>query len=159
MNYKIKGAIKKNRSKFVICVVLWLVLVIVLVAPVAYSFSYVQKMGGGLEKLIETFVNSVMNPFSTIGNIFTQGATQNFTSLLIGFTLVYAVLFFIGFFKSAPKNEYTDIEHGSSDWSQRGEQYRILSRNTGIILAEDNYLPLDKRGNVNVLVVGRFWFR
>ena len=28
----------------------------------------------------------------------------------------------------------------------------------GIILAENHYLPVDKRGNVNVLVVGRFWF-
>ena len=88
-----------------------------------------------------------------------QGATSNFISILIVFTIFYMIFFFIGFFKSAPKNEYSDIEHGSSDWSQRGEQYRILSKNKGIILAEDNYLPLDKRGNVNVLVVGRFRFR
>ena len=60
--------------------------------------------------------------------------------------------FLIGF---KPKNEFSDIEHGSSDWSQRGEQYQILSKNKGIILAENNYLPVDKRGNVNVLVVGR----
>ena len=71
----------------------------------------------------------------------------------------FVLFFFIGFVKSAPKNEYTDIEHGSSDWSQRGEQYQVLSKNKGIILAENNYLPVDKRGNVNVLVVGRirFW--
>lgn len=64
----------------------------------------------------------------------------------------------IGMIKSKPKNEFTDIEHGSSDWSEGGEQYRILSRKSGIILAENNYLPVDKRGNVNVLVVGRFRF-
>ena len=40
----------------------------------------------------------------------------------------------IGTIKNAPKNEYEDIEHGSSDWSQRGEQYRILSNKKGIIL-------------------------
>jgi len=42
---------------------------------------------------------------------------------------------------------------------QRGEQYKILDKNKGIVLAENNYLPVDKRGNVNVLVVGRirFW--
>ena len=59
----------------------------------------------------------------------------------------------------APKSEYENIEHGSSDWSQNGEQYRVLSKNNGIILAENNYLPVDKRGNTNVLVVGRirFW--
>ena len=50
------------------------------------------------------------------------------------------------------------IEHGSSDWSEGGEQYRILSKNKGIILAQKNYLPIGKRGNLNVLVVGRFWF-
>ena len=60
---------------------------------------------------------------------------------------------------SGAKNEYTDIEHGSSDWSQNGEQYQILNKSKGIILAENNYLPVDKRGNVNVLVVGRIRFR
>ncbi len=64
----------------------------------------------------------------------------------------------IGILKARPKHEYTDIEHGSSDWSEGGEQYSILSKNKGIILAQNNYLPVDKRGNVNVLVVGRFWF-
>ena len=53
-----------------------------------------------------------------------------------------------------PKHRYDDIEHGSSDWSSHGEQYQILNRKEGIILAENNYLPVDKRGNVNVLVVG-----
>lgn len=68
---------------------------------------------------------------------------------------MYVVLMFVGFVKTAPKNEYTDIEQGSSDWAKGGEQYKVLSKNKGIILAENNYLPIDKRGNVNVLVVGR----
>ena len=33
----------------------------------------------------------------------------------------------------------------------------LLMVTSGIVLAEDNYLPVDKRGNVNVLVVGRIW--
>ena len=70
------------------------------------------------------------------------------------FTIIYAIFFIVGVARSAPKNEYTDFEHGSSDWSKNGEQYQILSNKKGIILAEDNYLPVDKRGNVNVLVVG-----
>ena len=52
---------------------------------------------------------------------------------------------------------FDDIENGSSDWAENGEQYRVLSKKSGIILAEKNYLPVDKRGNVNVLVVRRFW--
>ena len=41
---------------------------------------------------------------------------------------------------------------------QHGEQYSVLSRKQGILLAENHYLPVDKRGNVNVLVVGRIRF-
>ena len=102
--------------------------------------------------------NQSGHPLKTFGNIFSQGATGTYFSTLLIVTIFYAVFFFIGFVRTAPKNEYSDIEHGSSDWSQRGEQYRILNRDKGIILAEGNYLPVDKRGNVNVLVVGRFRF-
>ena len=160
MNYKIEGAIRRNKKSFIICAILWLILVIVFVAPFSYS-SFEASVGGkfSLEIFMEQITTNITNPFGTLAGIFTQGAMHNFISLLLGFTIFYLVIFFIGFAKSAPKNEFTDIEHGSSDWSQRGEQYQILSKNKGIILAEDNYLPLDKRGNVNVLVVGRirFW--
>ena len=83
---------------------------------------------------------------------------KEFFSALWKFTIVYSIAMFIGFVRTAPKNEYTDIEQGSSDWASRGEQYKVLSNKKGIILAENNYLPVDKRGNVNVLVVGRFGF-
>ena len=39
---------------------------------------------------------------------------------------------FVGFVRTAPKNEFSDIEQGSSDWAGRGEQYKVLSRNKGI---------------------------
>lgn len=159
MNYKLEGAIKKNKKSFIISSILWLVLVIVFVAP--FSFSKFEASLNGtfsLEIFLEQLPTNITNPFGTLAAIFSQGAVHDFISLLLGFTIFYLVIFFIGFSKSAPKNEFTDIEHGSSDWSHNGEQYQILSKNKGIILAENNYLPLDKRGNVNVLVVGRFWF-
>ena len=108
-----------------------------------------------MQVFFNTFTQSISNPFKTIGNMISSGAFENFIPNLLIVTIFYSLFFFIGIFRSAPKNEFSDIEHGSSDWSQRGEQYQILSRNKGIILAEDNYLPVDKRGNVNVLVVGR----
>lgn len=159
MNYKIEGAIRRNRNAFIICVILWLLLVIVFVAPISYSLFEASRGGEDSINLIESMGNNIMSPLQTFAKVFTEGATHDFISLLLKFTIVYVVVFFIGFVKSAPKNEFSDIEHGSSDWSQRGEQYQVLSKNKGIILAEDNYLPLDKRGNVNVLVVGRirFW--
>ena len=159
MNYKIEGAIKRNRKNFIIFAILWILIAIVFVSPFSYS-THVAGLSGqfDLEVFIKTFTETIVNPFVTFGKVFSEVATGDFISTLLVTTIVYSVFFFIGFVRSAPKNEYSDIEHGSSDWSQRGEQYRILSKNKGIILAEDNYLPLDKRGNVNVLVVGRFWF-
>ncbi len=160
MNYKLEGAIRRSRKTFIVCAILWLFLVIVFVAPFTYSkFQATVNGQFSLDIFLEKIVTNIMSPFSSLAEIFSNGATKDFFSLLLGFSIAYLVLFFIGFAKSAPKNEFSDIEHGSSDWSQRGEQYKVLSKNKGIILAENNYLPLDKRGNVNVLVVGRirFW--
>ena len=111
-----------------------------------------------LALFLSNFTKNIIHPFKSFGSIFSDNAVSTFLPMLLGFTIIYIVAFIIGVSKSAPKSEYTDIEHGSSDWSQHGEQYTILNKNNGIILAENNYLPVDKRGNVNVLVVGRFWF-
>ena len=159
MNYKIEGALRRNRKNLIIFAILWIFIAIVFVSPITYSFHMAGINGSfDVEVFIEMFSSSITNPFGTFANIFSSGALEGFVSTLLVVTIFYALFFFVGFVKSAPKNEYSDIEHGSSDWSQRGEQYRILDKNKGIILAEDNHLPVDKRGNVNVLVVGRFRF-
>ena len=159
MNYKIEGAIRRNRKNFIVFIILWIIFAIVFVAPLAYSIFEAGQSGGfELQIFVKQFGKSITSPFETMGNIFSNGAIGKYVSTFIGFTVFYSVFFFIGFVRSAPKNEFSDIEHGSSDWSQHGEQYQILSNKKGIILAEDNYLPVDKRGNVNVLVVGRFRF-
>lgn len=152
MNYKIAGAIKKNRANFIICLILWVIISIVFVAPFSYAMYCANNEGVFFSVLGEY----ISNPFGALSNIFSVGAQNIYFKNLGVVTILYLIFFFIGFFKSAPKNQYTDIEHGSSDWSQHGEQYGILSNKEGILLAEDNYLPVDKRGNVNVLVVGRF---
>lgn len=155
MNYKVEGALKKNRKKIIIGAVLWILLAIVFVSPFSYAiFKASSNEGFRLMEFFENFTKYVMQPFSTLGKTFSDGAAGNFVSTLIGFTIIYGIAVTIGIVKSAPKHQYSDIEHGSSDWSQHGEQYSILDRNKGILLAENNYLPLDKRGNVNVLVVG-----
>lgn len=160
MNYKLEGALKKSRKSFIICAILWLVLVIVFVGPFSYS-AFEAKVNGSFELdiFLEQLSANITNPFGTLASIFANGAAGDFNSFLLIFSVIYIIIFFIGFSKMAPKSEYENIEHGSSDWSQNGEQYRVLSKNNGIILAENNYLPVDKRGNTNVLVVGRirFW--
>lgn len=159
MNYKIKGAIRRNRNNFIIFAIIWLLIAFVLIPPITYSgYAALQNGPFDLTVFIETYGTSFSKPLTSLGKVFVNGAVGSYISQLLIGTIIYSVFFFIGFVKSAPKNEYTDIEHGSSDWSQRGEQYSILNKHKGIILARDNYLPVDKRGNVNVLVVGRFRF-
>ena len=160
MNYKVEGAIRRSRKYFIVYIILWVVLSIVFVTSFTYA-KCTANVDGKVDiiKFMSLFSSSITNPVGTIKNIFTNNLFGNYISSLIGFTLIYLVFCVIGMVRAAPKNQYTDIEHGSSDWSQHGEQYQILSNKKGIILAEDNYLPVDKRGNVNVLVVGRirFW--
>lgn len=160
MNYKVQGAVRRNRRNFIIFIILWIILSIVLVMPVAYSITEATVNGVFEMKIFFTKIYDAMSHFGTvIAKTFTPGYIGTYFSLLLKFTVAYAIFVLIGLIKTAPKNEYSDIEHGSSDWSKNGEQYRVLSNKNGIILAQNNYLPVDKRGNVNVLVVGRirFW--
>ena len=157
MSNTFKNAMKKNKIPFIVCIILWLILTIVFVVPLSYSiFGATYKGPFDMETFFKFFTKCITMPFDTIGLMFKNGAFGTFITTEIGFTIIYAIVFFIGFMRSQPKHEYENIEHGSSDWSKNGEQYKILNKNKGIILAEDNYLPVDKRGNVNVLVVGRF---
>ena len=104
---------------------------------------------------VENFFSAIINIGSNLGKVFTSDYIGTFFKVEGYMTI--ALLFFavVGFFKLMPKNEFTDIEHGSSDWAS-GEQYSVLNKKKGILLAENHYLPVDKRGNTNVLVVGRF---
>ena len=153
--YKIKHALKKGKSVFIVVGILWVILSIVLIVPGSISIVDSQK---GDELFFDVFFNNIGNVLDNLGKVFTGDYIGTFAK---GELYLTVALFFcagVGLIKSLPKHEYTDIEHGSSDWATGGEQYQILSPKKGIILAEKNYLPVDKRGNVNVLVVGRFWF-
>ena len=150
----IARVIKENKVSLIVIIVLWLILTLVFVAPISYAG---QSGAFNFTVFIETFVSSLIS-FNAITKVFSAMTVGIFFKTLGIFTVIYAIFATIGFFRTKTKGDYYNIEHGSSDWSQNGEQYRILSKTKGIILAENNYLPVDKRGNVNVLVVGRFRF-
>ena len=155
---KIKYALNKCKSVLIIVLVLWLLLSIVLIMPISIAMVDARVDGKvSLDLFTENITTNIGNPFGNIGKAFSG---QYIGTFLKGdLFLILALLFFgaVGIVKTLPKNEYSDIEHGSSDWAT-GEKYMTLSKNKGILLAEKHYLPVDKRGNVNVLVVGRFWF-
>ena len=154
MKDRLKRTLKKNRTSFIIILVLWVIISIVLVAPIAYAIGKSQVNGVFNPNTFIQELFPAITSFTSIGKIFSEGYLSIYGSVLLYFTIIFIILSAIGLYKSRIKSDYTDIEHGSSDWSENGEQYQILSRNKGIILAQNNYLPIDKRGNINTLIVG-----
>jgi len=154
MNYKIEKALKKSMMPFIIMVAVTITLTVLLVAPITVSIVESSNSNGFFEVLFSTMGDVGEN----VGKIFKSDYIATFWKAEGYLAIAMLLLFVVGVVKSMPKNEYTDIEHGSSDWAS-GEQYQVLNKKKGILLAEDHYLPVDKRGNVNVLVVGRirFW--
>jgi hypothetical protein len=156
---KFKDSVKQGKKFLIIIAVLWFILAIVLVAPIACS--WVEAKNGTdlfLTNFIENFITEVTS-FTSFFRMFKSGETLLvFLKCLILHTIAVLLFSIKGFWDTKPKGKYNDIEYGSSDWSAKGEQYKVLSENKGIILAEDNYLPVDKRGNINTLIVGRFWY-
>ena len=62
-------------------------------------FSAILDIGGNLSKILN----------GGYGSVFWK--TEGY------FTILLLICAAIGLVKSMPKNEYTDIEHGSSDWA------------------------------------------
>lgn len=150
--------IKKHKVSLIVAAVVWLLAEIFLVAPVAYSIGQSTVNGAfNLTLFVEQLFPNIAGMTSFI-KVFAEGSMSAFGTGTLIMTIIIIVSWGIGLYKARSKSEFDKIEHGSSDWSQNGEQYRVLSKNKGLILAQKNYLPLDKLGNVNVLIVRRFWF-
>jgi hypothetical protein len=156
MNYKLERTLIKNKKTFIVAGILWLFFTIVLVLPIAHAMGTVKEADNGT---IDVFFSSMTDYFmAPMDNIAKLGSYWgSFIKIFPWYTVLFAIVLVIGVMKKAPKSEYEDIEHGSSDWCEKGEQYKVLSKKKGLILGEKNYLPVDKRGNVNILVVGRIW--
>lgn len=149
-----KEYIRKNKASLIVVLVIWLLTIIFFVSPVAYSASKSIVNGAFSLELFGEQVVPNISSFTCFFKVFSPETFIIFLKHVLAFTLVYSLFVGIGLWKSRKKGTYDKIEHGSSDWSTGGEQYKILSKNKGIILAENNYLPLDKSGNLNVLIVG-----
>ena len=152
---KVRKTLKDNKKSLIIIGILWIILAIILVSPIAYSIVESINDNGifDLSKFIEQVFSNITS-FNTFGKVFGEKYLGVFLKTLAYYTIIYIIFSAIGLFRSKAKSEYKDIEHGSSDWCEGGEEYQVLSKNKGILLAQNHYLPVDKRGNVNVLVVG-----
>ena len=154
MENKFQEFMKKNLKYFIFALVLWVFAEIVLIAPIAYTISESYVNGKfDIALFIEDFITNIVS-FSSITKVFAHNVIGTFGTWTLGFSIILAIAFGIGAYKSRKRSKYQDIEHGSSDWCEGGEQYKVLSKNSGILLAENNFLPLNKVGNINVLIVG-----
>lgn len=148
---------EKRKKEILLYLILWLFITIVLVVPMAVASIDSTEYNGHFGA--DTFLSIILDYVLDIGvrvKAFQPKYMDNTITAMKYFSVFYIVFVVILMLKQK-KGDYYDIEHGSSDWSTGGEQYKVLSKNEGIILAEKNYLPVDKKGNVNVLIVGRIW--
>lgn len=160
---KLKRAIAKIKGKLIVSVILLIVILVCGIAPLSVSILNglsQQDVFFDWEVLFLNLGYYLPKPLEALKLCFVTepiNYTHSFLYITKWFLGFFAIFVFVGIARAFPKHEYQDIENGSSDWSENGEQYKVLSKNKGIVLAEKNYLPVDKRGNVNVLVVRRFW--
>lgn len=147
---------EKRKKEILLYLILWLLIAIVLVVPMAVA-SIDSTYNGNFrtDTFLSIIVDYVLN-IETRVKAFQSNYIENTKTVLKNYSVFYFIFAIILMLKKK-KGDFHDIEHGSSDWSTGGEQYKVLSKNKGIILAEKNYLPVDKKGNVNVLIVGRIW--
>ena len=105
---------------------------------------------------IAGFEEAIYKPFENLSLVFTPEYQEKYTAWVKMFWLVYTVVVLCIWYGARNKREYDDIEHGSSDWARGGEQYRTkdISKTSGFVLAEKNFLSVGRRGNLNILVAG-----
>lgn len=158
---RIKRAIIKIKGKLIVSAILVAIIIIWAIAPFSVALKDEIQIGTQSDRgkiLFEELGQGIITPFAQFKKCIIDSTYRKmFFDVTKYFLLFYGLFVLVGISKAFPKHEYEDIENGSSDWCENGEQYKVLNRNKGIVLAEKNYLPVDKRGNVNVLIVRRFW--
>lgn len=159
MSYKTDKVVSTIKKNIWVYLILWLIVAIVLIAPTVYAFVNTSVNGKiNATSFLREVVPSILK-FTTIVEMPNEKYFVPFIETLGVFTAFYVFKIAQTIKKTLPKSEFDKKEHGSSDWCAEGEQYKVLDKKNGILLAKDNYLPLNKRGNLNVLIVGRirYW--
>ena len=153
---KFKSFMEKLKKHILGYTVVWLIIAILLVAPITYTITEGLSQGyTWLEACIYNLADNVLKLPITV--VFEETYINDFILGMEIYTVFYICLIIYAINKTLPKSAFENIEHGSSDWCEQGEQYKVLSKKEGLLLAKDNYLPLTKPGNHNVLIVGRIW--
>ena len=112
----------------------------------------------GFDSIVGAFSN-IKNVGDNLGYMFKYFG--DYLSALKSFTIGYLIVFVVLLVLYKPGKEFETIEHGSADWAHGGEEYKVLSKTEGFILAKDHYMPMIPNPptgkNGNILVIRRFW--
>ncbi|MGE5329756.1 MAG: VirD4-like conjugal transfer protein, CD1115 family [Deltaproteobacteria bacterium] len=107
-------------------------------------------------KFQEKTTANLTKPFDNLGKVFTNEDVRKvyFEFSKLAFLLLFGLFAFVEIKQRMNKNEYQNVEHGSSAWA-KGEEYEILNKEKGLLLGVGKYLDIDSRKiNKNVLVFG-----
>ena len=146
---------KKNLKIYlriiIIILVLFTLVVLIVIPPLIHAYKYNQLYNVGFSNVYKQVWKT---PFKSLSFCFEEGNKDLYTTAVSIIGFAFLVLMAVIIVKRRLPKDYEGIEHGSGDWATTSEKYKVLSKNQGILLAKNLYLPLDKHGNVNVLVVG-----
>ena len=70
MNYKVEGAIRRNKKYFIVFAILWLFIAIVLIVPITVRYNVAIQQDGTAG--ISAFVETMKNPFAGIAEMATN---------------------------------------------------------------------------------------
>ncbi len=159
MNFseKISYALDKMKMRIIVTVILFICIVMWGIAPFTAAFidaSLKKDEADWWDTFFTELGDFLLHPVSALSKSLQKDYIATFGEMIGIFAGIFFLFLVVGVFRAFPTNSYQGVESGSSDWSTHGEQYKVLDRKKGIVLAEHNYLPVDKRGNVNVLIVG-----
>lgn len=150
-----------NKRKAIIIFLGVVFLMLVLFVIPAYTRTKVDVVAAETgestaEIIIMTFTQNITKLPENIGISF--GNMSEFGQALKTFSIAYWIVGIIIVLLMKTDSEYKDIEHGSAGWAENGEQYEVLNKKEGFVLARKHYLPViptpPQAKNGNILVIG-----
>ena len=174
---KFKLALEKFKKTWWIIVIIYVVIAIFVLPPLIYAnFNIKTKLQGNysildfpilvkegsknsfskIKEIAEYTTSKIPEEEMAPGMVKISGLQYILKNYLNSFLILIFVYIILLFKNSETKDEYEDIEHGSSDWADEKEIYSKFTTKDGIILAEKIAINMDTKvkGNKNVLVVG-----
>ena len=99
MGYKTSKTLKDNKTSLIIIAVLWVILSIVLVAPIGYSIGLANSRGAFNFEIFLENVFTELASFTSITKVLNAQYIGYFGKTLLYFTIIFAIFAFIGLFK------------------------------------------------------------